>query len=387
MLMGERASVLVVESYDIELELDPVADSFRSRTVVRFACEQSATFADLTAKMVESAVLNGHPLVVSDVWDGFKLELTNLSSLNVLEVEAHFPYSVEERGLRRVTDPDGTTYVYGMNFPHASSRVFCCFDDPDLRAHVNLTLSMPDGWTHLLNGTAGPIAPYLVVGAAGPWSQLHRTVIASGDAAVPLAVYAQRSRAAALDRGRDIADLMARSIAYYEHHLDLPYPYEKCEAVFIRDFPSLAFAVPGLILFNDKVFDLIATRGPQYAATVVSHEIAHAWMGNLVDVGAEPWLVEACTTYLARTAVSHLVPGSRPWDTADPPPPDAFYAPDAELVKALEEMIGRENVLRGLCVFLRRFAHRNAGRADLAACWSETGGRDLSGWGADRVEP
>ncbi|HVW41937.1 MAG TPA: M1 family aminopeptidase [Amycolatopsis sp.] len=239
--MPERTSGLSVESYDIELRLDaPPAE-------------------------------NGRPLAIS----------------NVLEVAAHFPYAVDGRGVRRATDPDGASYVYGMNFPTASARVFCCFDDPGLRASVKVTMSVPNGWTCL----APPCRPKEV--------RCHW-------------LHAQRSRAAERDRGRQIADLMAQSITFYEHQLGLPYPYKKCEAVFVRDLPSLAFSTPGLILFADRVLDLIATRGPQYAATVVSHEIAHAWIGSLVDCGDAPWLVEACTTYLARNAVVHLLPGSRP---------------------------------------------------------------------------
>ncbi|OXM45668.1 aminopeptidase [Amycolatopsis alba DSM 44262] len=379
--MGERASVLVVESYDIGLELDPVAEFFRSRTVVRFACEQKATFADLSAHSVEKVVLNGHVLTVAEVWDGARLTLSGLDTVShVLEAEALFPYAAEGRGLRRSTDPDGTTYTYGMNFPHASPRVFCCFDDPGLRARVKLTLTAPQEWTRLVNGTAEPIAPYLVVGAAGPWASLCRTTIPSG---VPLAVYARRYRAAGLDRGKDIADLMARSIAFYEHHLEVAYPYEKCEVVFVRDLPSLAFSAPGLILVNDKVFDFVATRGPRYAATVISHEVAHAWIGGLVDCGDDAWLVEACATYLSRTAIPELAAGSDPWATAESP--DNAYAPDAELIRQLENTIGREGVLRGLRLFFDRFAHRNAGRAELAACWSETSGHDLSAWAADRT--
>ncbi|EMD25179.1 aminopeptidase [Amycolatopsis azurea DSM 43854] len=373
-----------MESYDIELVIDPAAEFFRSRTVIRFGCDEQATFADLAAHLVDKVVLNDHALVVSDVWNGSRLELTGLTTSNVLEVEALFPYAVEGRGLRRATDPDGTTYVYGMNFPDAAPRVFCCFDDAGLRAPVTLNLSAPEEWSCLVNGTAEPIAPYLVAGAAGPWATLCRTTIPSRDSPVPLTVHTQRSRAAARERGAEIADLMARSVAFYEHHLGVPYPYEKCEAVFVRDLPSLAFSLPGLILFNDKVFDLVATRGPRYAATIVSHEVAHAWIGGLVDCGDDLWLVEACATYLSRTAVPELAPGSDPWAAAEPAPPDATYAPDAELIRELAGTIGHENVLRGLSLFFGRFAHRHAGRADLAACWSELTGRDLGTWAADR---
>ncbi|QYN18888.1 hypothetical protein [Amycolatopsis sp. DSM 110486] len=67
-----------------------------------------------------------------------------------------------------------------------------------------------------------------------------------------------------------------------------------------------------------------------------------------------------------------------------PPPPDASYAPDAELIKELEKTIGRENILQGLGTFCRRFAHQNTGQAELAACWSETSGHDLTTWAAGR---
>lgn len=375
MISRDRAATLVVESYDIELTLD--ARDFRSRTTVRFSCDRQATFADLAAKVVESVTLNGYPLSITEAWDGSRLALHGLGPDNVLEVDAVFPYATEGRGLRRAVDPDGTPYVYGMNYPDASSRVFCCFDDPALRAKTDVTMATPPGWTCLANGTGAPIAPYLVVGAVGPWAELHRW----GHADAPLAVYAQRSRSGHADQGREISRLMAGSIAIYERALGVPYPYEKCEAVFVRGLPSLAFSAPGLILFSDTVFDRIETLGPHYAALVVSHEVAHAWIGGLVDCHA-PWLAEACSTYLARNALAELMPGSRPWEPADPPPPDAAYTPDAELIKSLEKRIGRAGVAHGLGLFCRRFHHGIAGRAELAACWSETSGHDLTGWAA-----
>jgi aminopeptidase N len=355
---------LAVESYDITLDLDD-SDCFRSRTVVRFSSDQPAAVADLAARSVESITLNGRRLAAAEVWDGTRLTLTGLDAVNVLEVDGLFPYAVEERGLRRAHDPDGTTYLYALNFPAAAPRVFCCFDDPGLRAKVTLTLSVPDGWTCVTNGTTRPLAPYVVAGAAGPWVRLHEAARSS--------VYAQRSRAG--ERGGEIAGVMAQAIAWYEDRLGVPYPYEKLDAVFVRDLPPLAFSAPGLILFNDKVFDRIAARGPQYAATVISHEVAHAWIGGLVDCDAQ-WLVEACATYLSRTAVVDLMPGSQPWTVESAP--DAAYAPDAERIRDLEQTIGRTNILRGLGEFCRRFAHGNAGPAELAACWSELGGPERS---------
>lgn len=381
--MNERSSTLIVNSYAVELMLDPLlANAFRCRTTIRFSSDNATARADLRSSVVESATLNGLPLDISQVWDGSTLRLTGLGSANVLEVEGLFPYSVDDRGVRRATDQDGTVYVYNVNSPAATSRAFCCFDDHDLRARVDLRVSVPAGWTALVSDTSSPLAPYLAVFAAGPWSRLYQGSLSCAGVLVPLAVYAQRSRAGGLDRARHIADLVARSVAFYEHLLGVPYPYQKCDAVFVRDLPQLALSVPGLIVFADAVFDPAETAGYQYDLTVISHEIAHAWIGCLVDSGVDSWLIEACATYLARTAVHSLISGSQPWD--DPDAPDAYYAPDADLIRDVEGAIGRDNVLRGLGLFCRRFAHRNAGRAELTACWSEVSGIDVTGWAATR---
>jgi aminopeptidase N len=371
-----------VHSYDVELLLDESQSyGFRSTSTIRFSCEQPSAYADLAARTVESAVLNGRSLDIAQAWDGARLRLTGLEPVNVLEVEGVFSYAVSGRGLRRASDLDGTGYVYGIHYPDAAPRVFCCFDDPKLRARIDLRLSVPTGWTSLTNGTASPFAPYLVAGAAGPWARLcERT--AGTDA--PLAVYAQRVRSGEQDRGRWIADLLAESIAWCEQALEVRYPYEKCDAVFVRDLPPLALSTPGLVLFADRVFDLVGTRGRQYAVTVLCHEIAHSWLGGLVDCTDDPWLVEAGATYLARTAVLDLVPGGRPWDAADLPSPDAGYAEDAELIRSVERTIGREKVLRGLGEYCRRFAGGSAGPVELAACWSELGGRDVTDWSFNR---
>jgi aminopeptidase N len=394
-----------VDSYEIDLAVDSGATSVRCRTAIRFSCQQSAetTFADLAAAQVDTIFLNGRQLSATEVWNGSRLTLAGLSTNNVLEVEALFPYSTQERGFRRATDStDDSTYVYCMNFPGAAPRSFCCFDDPKLRAPVNLSMSAPAEWTCLSNervnlrstlgdrgrwtfATTAPIAPYLIAGATGPWSTLHASVMQTGNESVPVSVHAQRSREEAHQQGREIADLIARSVSFYESELSIPYPYGKCDAVFVRDFPSLAFSAPGLIMFDDKVLDAIAARGTLYAATVISHEVAHAWIGGLVDCGQDSWLVEAMATYLGRTAVAQLVPGSTPWSTSQlPAPPDAAYSRDAELVKNLEKKIGQDALFRGLHTFFRRFAYQDAGRSDLAACWSQASGHNLTTWAVDR---
>jgi len=376
---AERAGKVAVESYDIELDLrSPASKNFRSRTLVRFTSERPATISTaLSANSIESITLNGDPLPVSDVWDGARLELDGLASVNMLRVDGIFPYAIEDRGLRRAQDPDGAAYAYSAMYPTSASRVFCYLNDPGSRAKISMNLSTPAEWTCLTNDTTRPFDARMITCAAGPWSPLHRGMVTAVDSPLPVAVHAQRARAGERSLGRNIADLMARSIALYERQLGVPYPYRKAEAVLVHGFPSLGFSGPGLIMFNDNLFDLIATNGPQYAAIVVSHEVAHAWIGDMVD---DHWLVEACATYLSRNAVRDLIPDSDGWNMPESVAPDTGYATDAKLIKNLEHTIGPEHLYRGLGTFCRRFANQDATRADLTACWSQIADHDITGW-------
>lgn len=134
----------------------------------------------------------------------------------------------------------------------------------------------------------------------------------------------------------------------------------------------------------DEVAEREPAREPAWAATVLSHEIAHAWIGGIVDSRVEDgWFIEALTTYLSRTAVATLLPGSRPWATSrSAAAPDAGYARDAQVIKQLADTIGQDGILQGLRSCLHRFAGRTVGWADLLDCCSQASGHDLSAWTA-----
>ena len=106
----ERARLLTVSSYDVELDLTdgsgekPGETTFRSRSVVRFAATEvgASTYLDLTAPTLLSATLNGQP--VND-FDGNRLQLTDLAADNELVVESEMAYMRTGEGLHRFVDP------------------------------------------------------------------------------------------------------------------------------------------------------------------------------------------------------------------------------------------------------------------------------------------
>ena len=56
-------------------------------------------------------------------------------------------FSSKDKALNRNDD-----YLYTLFVPDHARSVFPCFDQPDLKAHFSLTLSIPEGWTAISNG-------------------------------------------------------------------------------------------------------------------------------------------------------------------------------------------------------------------------------------------
>jgi aminopeptidase N len=399
-----RTSILDIVSYDLAVDLTHGAERFWSRTEVRFRCRSAgaSTYADLQAVSVRRAKLNGADLAVAEGHRDGRLELPRLAAENALVVEAEFAYSSAAKGLHYVTAPaDGGACVYSKTSSHGAPRIYCCFDEPSLRAPFTVSVHTPAGWSCLANGrvvsrppegdpgiwqfaSTAPIPPWLSSFCAGPFSGSHDLIERAGGQPLPVSI--QAAHATAVLVPGQILGPLRRSLWYYERALGVPYPYRKCDLVFVPALPILAYSVPGLIIIQDEVVkDGEQASATLRMATVIAHELAHAWIGSLVVMRhrEEMWLDEALTTYISRAALEEIVPGTTPWaPSTSAALPDHAYADDAAAVKQLEHLIGRQAVIGGLGTLLRRHAHSSTTKDDLVQCWSQVSGQDLREWAA-----
>jgi aminopeptidase N len=132
----ERARLLDVESYRVELDLTSGEESFGSVTTVSFGCASpgTSTFIDLSAPAVHEITLNG-VRVSPESFDGNRIWLDGLAERNELRVAAECAYSRSGEGLHRFTDPaDGAVYMYTDFETFDAHRAYACFDQPDLKA-------------------------------------------------------------------------------------------------------------------------------------------------------------------------------------------------------------------------------------------------------------
>lgn len=178
-----RAQLLDVHRYTVDLDLTTGEDTFDSRTVIQFTAHAAGdTFVEVKPQNLRSLSLDGQPLDPEGLTEN-RYPLDRLTAgTHELRIDATMRYSRTGEGMHRFTDPaDGETYVYTQLFMEDVQRVFAAFDQPDLKSVFDITVTAPDNWTVLGNGTAHqttrgrwsiaptpPISTYLVAVAAGP---------------------------------------------------------------------------------------------------------------------------------------------------------------------------------------------------------------------------
>lgn len=398
---------LQIASYDLAIDLTGGPGTFWSRTEVHFACEPGmSAAADVLARNIGHAALNGADLQGAAATDG-GLQLDTVVGDNTLIVEAEFAYARPGGvGLIRETGSEGCACVYSKANRGGAPRIFCCFDQPDLRAPFTLSVRAPIEWPCLANApvaarncgkttalwtfaTTRPIAPYVFSMCAG-LSAGPRYACRHRDGS-PLAVTAHALPPAVglLDAALS-AELFQQPLQYYEHTLGARYPDDKYDVAFLPQYgPGLAFGAPGLLTTRDEVVNL--TDKPEaYLAIVIAHELAHAWFGGLIEFQPpeNEWLQEAITTYVSRSALEAHHPHINPWSAeASQTLPDHAYAKNAAPLKRLETLIGRQAVMHGIGELLRHHANRAVTKDDLAHSWFLASGQDLREWTANQLIP
>ena len=143
---ADRAKLVKVHSYEVELDLTQGDETFSSKTTVLFAAHEqgSSTFIDAITAKVRSITLNGESLDVAKHSDGIRIELNNLKSENELVVDADAFYMNTGEGLHRFVDPvDNEVYLYTQFEVPDSRRMFAVFEQPDLKALFTFIVTAP----------------------------------------------------------------------------------------------------------------------------------------------------------------------------------------------------------------------------------------------------
>ncbi|BBZ22479.1 aminopeptidase N [Mycolicibacter hiberniae] len=430
---AERAALVSVVNYRIALDLTdgrgaPGERTFRSTTTVTFdALAGSDTVIDIAAETIHSATLNGRALDISGYDESVGIALDGLAEHNTVEVDAQCFYSNTGEGLHRFVDPvDDEVYLYSQFETADAKRMFACFDQPDLKATFDITVTAPQHWQVVSNGatvdvrdgvhtfaTTPKMSTYLVALIAGPyarWDDVHR----DEHGEIPLGLFCRASLAEHMDAERLFTETK-QGFGFYHSNFGVPYAFGKYDQLFVPEFNAGAMENAGAVTFlEDYVFRSKVTRASyERRAETVLHEMAHMWFGDLVTMRwwDDLWLNESFATFASVLCQSEATEYSSAWTTfanaekswayrqdqlpsthpiaADIPDLAAVevnfdgitYAKGASVLKQLVAYVGLDHFLAGLRDYFAAHAFGNATFDDLLAALEKASGRDLSDWG------
>lgn len=423
-----RAQLLDVQRYTVDLDLTTGEDTFDSRTVIQFTAHTAGdTFVEVKPQTLRSLSLDGQPLDPERLTEN-RYPLDRLTAgTHELRIDATMRYSRTGEGMHRFTDPaDGETYVYTQLFMEDVQRVFAAFDQPDLKSVFDITVTAPDDWTVLGNGTAHqaargrwsiaptpPISTYLVAVAAGPWH-----TVTTEHAGLPFGIHCRRSLAPHLDADADeILSITRDCYDRYHEKFDEPYPFDSYDQAFVPEFNAGAMENPGLVTFRDEFIyrSAVTDAERQTRAMVIAHEMAHMWFGDLVTLTwwDDIWLNESFAEYMGYQTLTEATRFTDTWvdfgvarkgwgydadqrPSTHPvaPDPDAVpdtasallnfdgisYAKGASALRQLVTWLGEKDFLAGINTHFARHKFANATLADFIDNLASATDRDVHAW-------
>ncbi|MGY1551687.1 aminopeptidase N [Microbacterium sp. A588] len=436
----ERRALVDTQSYEISLDLTKGAELFGSRSVVRFTAKPgSFTFIDLIAHEVREISLNGEQLSPSEVFADSRIALTNLQEQNVLVVDADCSYTNTGEGLHRFVDPvDDEVYLYSQFEVPDSRRVFAVFEQPDLKATFQFTVTAPDNWKVISNSpTPEPInhdasstatwgfeptpriSSYITALVAGPYESTFSELTSSDGRIIPLGVYGRKSLWQHIDADY-LFDKTREGFAYFESKFGVPYPFEKYDQLFVPEFNAGAMENAGAVTFTEtyvfrsKVTDAVKER----RVVTILHELAHMWFGDLVTMRwwNDLWLNESFAEWASTIATAEATEWTEAWTTfnamektwayrQDQLPSThpivaeindledvqvnfdgITYAKGGSVLKQLAAWVGIDAFFAGVGQYFQKHAWGNTEVSDLLTELEATSGRDLSTWASKWLE-
>ncbi|MWA11155.1 aminopeptidase N [Streptomyces sp. BA2] len=436
----QRAKLLTVDSYEIELDLSGAQEggTYRSVTTVRFDSAEAGaeTFIDLVAPAVHEAVLNGHSLDVAAVFRDSRIALKHLEAgPNELKVVADCDYTNTGEGLHRFVDPvDQQAYLYTQFEVPDARRVFASFEQPDLKATFQFTVKAPSGWTVISNSpTPEPsgdvwvfeptprMSTYITALIVGPYHSVHSSYEGPGGQSVPLGIYCRPSLAEFLDSDA-IFEVTRQGFDWFQEKFDYAYPFAKYDQLFVPEFNAGAMENAGAVTIRDQyVFrSKVTDAAYETRAETILHELAHMWFGDLVTMEwwNDLWLNESFATYTSIACQAYAENSRWPhsWTTfansmktwayrqdqlpsthpimADIRDLDDVlvnfdgitYAKGASVLKQLVAYVGMDEFFRGVQAYFKAHAFGNTRLSDLLGALEETSGRDLKTWSKKWLE-
>lgn len=328
-------------------------------------------------------------------------------------------FNTQAVGLYR-TEAGGESYLFTQFEESDARKAFPCFDEPSFKFPYQMTLTIPeehiavtntpieiqsasDGWKTMTFKRTEPLPSYLLAIAAGPLETVDVP-----DMPVPTRIVCVKGKSHLTEETAKITPpLMQALIDYFER----PYPYEKLDLIAVPEFWAGGMENAGAITFRETVIlhdpNSISIGQRQSLVTVMAHELAHMWFGDLVTMEwwDDLWLNESFASWMGDKVSDQVFPNlgvgistvetslramngdARPTALAIRPPDSktadllsnigAVYSKGQAVLLMMERWLGEATFRKGINLYLKQNEWKNATAADLWKALSEASGKDV----------
>jgi len=383
---------------------------------------------DLDKATVKSVTVNGKQVDAKyNNWFVTIAAADLVKGRNTVVIAYERLHSTNGEGLHRMVDPvDGRVYTYSHFEPAAAHQMFAVFDQPDLKATYQVTATAPADW-HVVSTTretkiedlgalrrwtfptTKKLSPYNFSLHAGPYE-----VWEDKSGKYPMRLFARQSVAAQVTP-EDWFRYTKDGLAFFDQYFGIPYQFEKYDQLLVPDFLYGAMENAGAITFAEGRFlhkAKMTDAQRQSLASVIMHEMAHQWFGDLVTMQwwNGLWLNESFASFMGTLATAEATEFKDAWQSFYSSGKQAAYAQDqkvtthaievpvastanafdnidaityskgASTLAQLRHLLGAEVFRKGVHNYLAKYSYQNAKLEDFIGSLGEAAGRDLSGW-------
>ena len=426
------------ERYDLELEPDLEASTFTGSEMVVITVQQPTRQI-----AVNSLDLDIHDVTLEDP-AGRTME--GSVGYNEREQQATFTFGEElkaGRGYRlrlsfdgslggklqgfyrsTISGPDGIERaIASTQFePTDARRAFPCWDEPGFKAVFSVSLVVSDGLAAFSNSQeissedlggkrrvrfadTIPMSTYLVAFVVGRFETSSERDV--GGIRLRIAAAPGKSDLTAF-----AGEAGAHAVSFLSSYFDIPYPGDKLDHIAIPDFSFGAMENLGCVTYRESALLTNPNRASQLelqrVATVVAHETAHMWFGDLVTMKwwNGIWLNEAFATFMellttddfrqewdvwtgfaagkSAAMVTDGLRATRPIEFPVGRPEEAeamfdllTYQKGGAVLRMLEQFLGPEAFRKGIGHYLRSHAYGNTETGDLWDALETTSGEPV----------
>ncbi|MBR5770753.1 MAG: aminopeptidase, partial [Alistipes sp.] len=225
-------------------------------------------------------------------------------------------FAIDNQSLNRKPD-----FLYTLLVPDRARTLFPCFDQPDMKAEYNLSLTLPEGWVAVSNTAVSsvdgntvtfaptePLSTYLFSFVAGKFDS--RTY---DDGNHRFTAYYRETDPKRLAQLDTIFEQVAASLEWLEEYTGIPYPFAKYDLIMLPGFQYGGMEHTGATLYNDS--QMFLGENPTLdeelrRMQLIAHETAHMWFGDYVTMEwfNDVWTKEIFANYFAARMTEPLFP-------------------------------------------------------------------------------